>query len=63
MYLLVIFLRREIFFEIGCGAGFALSGIAKKFPSVRLLGSGIYVVMWDGKTPSPLGEHFSIIFS
>ncbi len=22
-----------------------------------------YVVMWDGKTPSPLGEHFSIILN
>lgn len=21
----------------------------------------IYVVIWDGKTPSPLGEHFSIL--
>lgn len=30
------------FFEIGCGTGFVLSGIAKAYPAVRLMGSEIF---------------------
>lgn len=30
--------------------------------AVDLISQAIYVVRWDGKTPSPSGEHFSIIF-
>ena len=29
----------ESFLEVGCGTGFVLSGIAKKFPNIRLTGS------------------------
>lgn len=31
------------FIEIGCGTGFALSGIASKYPQIRLSGSEIFV--------------------
>ena len=43
-----------------------LSLVEKAFrnlKTVQLEVRPVYVVMWDGKTPSPLGEHFSIIFS
>ena len=30
------------FLEVGCGTGFILSGIARKFPEIRLVGSEIY---------------------
>lgn len=31
------------FLEIGCGTGFVLSGIARAFPDVRLVGTEIFV--------------------
>ena len=37
------FPRFESFLEVGCGTGFVLSGISKKFPSSRLFGSEIFM--------------------
>jgi len=33
----------ESFLEVGCGTGFVLSGVARKYPSARLSGSEIFV--------------------
>lgn len=33
----------ESFFEIGCGTGFVLTGLGKAYPSMRLVGSEIFV--------------------
>ena len=36
------FPNMKSFFEIGCGTGFVLSGVAKKFPNTQLYASDIY---------------------
>lgn len=45
---------------------FAICGFFSIKPEKLITLSGfysnlVYVVIWDGKTPSPLGEHFSIL--
>lgn len=37
------FPRFQSFLEIGCGTGFVLSGIARAFPGVRLVGTEIFI--------------------
>ena len=60
---------REIIRETGRNTVETSHYTREEFAACHILGrevrrfyrEDIYVVRWDGKTPSPLGEHFSII--